>query len=167
MEDLRCHWEPLWERPPHPQVCLKHCSGKEDRSLEPDCNHDHSRKSATQGLVKQATPQEGQWEQRWHMDPCPSSDTRMIRNSPWSSDYSGKKKRKKRERKRISRDPISRFKILKSLEMAQLHLLLSEEMGSREPNLISTLDKEKYILAHLVSYCKNVFPLYLFRLFLI
>ena len=43
VEDLQCHWEPLWERPPHPQACLKHQSGKEDRSLQLDCDHDHSR----------------------------------------------------------------------------------------------------------------------------
>ena len=51
--------------------------------------------------------------------------------------------------------------------MAQLGVLLAEEMGSGERNLISNLDKEKCILAPLDLYCKNVFPLNLFRLLLI
>ena len=70
---------------------------------------------------------------------------------PWNIDYSGKKRRKKRERKRILRDYLLRWKWLKSLELAQLSVLLSEEMGSWELNLISAKDKENSIPEHLDS----------------
>lgn len=104
-----------------------------------------------QDLVKQATLQEGQWGQTWHMDQCPSSDAKMICNPPQNLDYSGKKRRKEKERKRILRDYILRWKWLKSLELAQLSVLLSKEMGSWELNLISAVDRENYIPAHLDS----------------
>lgn len=76
---------------------------------------------------------------------------------PWNIDYSGKKRRKKRERKRILRDYLLRWKWLKSLELAQLSVLLPEEMGSWELNLISAADKENSIPEHLDSCTVNIF----------
>lgn len=67
---------------------------------------------------------------------------------PWNIEYSGKKRKKRRERKRILRDYLLRWEWLKSLELAQLSVLLSEEMGSWEVNLISAADKENSIPEH-------------------
>lgn len=64
---------------------------------------------------------------------------------PWNIDYSGKKRKKRRERKRNLRDYLLRWEWLRSLELAQLSVLLSEEMGSWEVNLISAADKENSI----------------------
>ena len=76
---------------------------------------------------------------------------------PWNIDSSGKKRRRKRERKRILRDYLMRRKWLKSLQSAQLSVLLSEEVGSWELNLISATDKEISIPEHLDSCTVKIF----------
>lgn len=161
---LQCHWQLLWERPPCSQAVLEHQNGK---GVTPAWLWPWS--TAETGwcsrLVKISHSSKGQ---RWRGPMSFLWCQELIMEFPWNIDYSGKKRKREEERKRNLRDYLLRWEWLRSLELAQLSVLLSEEMGSWEVKFnFSRRQRKFYPLTSGLCTEEKIFSLYLFWLLLI